>query len=119
MERAAEAVRIERQQKESRLRANKERLAQLQSTWKEDQQLKEVRMGRSMQLISFGCAAAFVDHGVIPDTKVEAYDRTSHMLKRRCGKMQGCAWLCDNFWLAWRSIAHRSCLSSCTIFCFT
>lgn len=42
MERAAEAVRIEKEQKEARLRANKQRLSQLQATWREDQQLKEV-----------------------------------------------------------------------------
>ena len=49
MERAAEAVRIEKERKESRLRANKERLAQLQATWKEDQQLKEVWLHSSIK----------------------------------------------------------------------
>ena len=53
MERAAEAVRIEKERKESRLRANKERLAQLQATWKEDQQLKEVWLHSSIKALSF------------------------------------------------------------------
>ena len=57
MERAAEAVRMEKEQKEARLRANKQRLSQLQATWREDQQLKEVFTSLQHAFVSLNLTA--------------------------------------------------------------
>ena len=64
MERAAEAVRMEKEQKEARLRANKQRLSQLQATWREDQQLKEVLTSSQHAFVSMHLSAS--QHAATP-----------------------------------------------------